>query len=100
LYKEQVDNKIQEMKDLMEEKNIPKIKGINPVKTFEAFIISKFPALVHCFTEFYNSYAEDKADVDNLLKSLKFSQAFESKIEEITNRTIKNLIRENEYSSL
>jgi hypothetical protein len=99
LYKEQVDNKIQEMKDLIEENNIPKIKGIDPIKTFEDFIIREFPEIVSSFTEFYNSYPEDKTDVDNLLKSSKFSEAFESKVEKITNRTVKNLIRFNEYNS-
>lgn len=99
LYKEQVANKIQEMKDLITENNIPKIKGISPVKTFEDFIIREFPEIVNCFIAFYNSYTEDTSDVDNLLKSSKFSEAFEAKVEEITNSTIKNLIRENEYSS-
>lgn len=99
LYKEQVDNKIQEMKDLITENNIPKIKGISPVKSFEDFIIREFPEIVNCFTAFYNSYSEDTSDVDNLLKSSMFSEAFEAKVEEITNSTIKNLIRENEYSS-
>ena len=99
LYKEQVDNKIQEMKDLITENNIPKIKGISPVKTFENFIIKEFPEIVNCLTAIYNSYTEDTSDVDNLLKSSKFSEAFEAKVEEITNNTIKNLIRENEYSS-
>ena len=99
LYKEQVDNKIQEMKDLITENNIPKIKGISPVKTFENFIIREFPEIVNCLTAIYNSYTEDTSDVDNLLKSSKFSEAFEAKVEEITNNTIKNLIRENEYSS-
>ena len=99
LYKEQVDNKIQEMKDLLTENNIPKIKGISPVKTFEDFIIREFPEIVNCLTAIYNSYTEDTSDVDNLLKSSKFSEAFEAKVEEITNSTIKNLIRENEYSS-
>lgn len=99
LYKEQVDNKIQEMKDLIKENNIPKIKGISPVKTFENFIIKEFPEIVNCLTAIYNSYTEDTSDVDNLLKSSKFSEAFEAKVEEITNNTIKNLIRENEYSS-
>ena len=99
LYKEQVDNKIQEMKDLLTENNIPKIKGISPVKTFEDFIIREFPEIVNCLTAIYNSYTEDTSDVDNLLKSSKFSEAFEAKVEEITNSTIKNVIRENEYSS-
>lgn len=99
LYKEQVDNKIQEMKDLITENNIPKIKGISPVKTFEDFIIREFPEIVNCLTAIYNSYTEDTSDVDNLLKSSKFSEDFEAKVEEITNSTIKNLIRENEYSS-
>jgi hypothetical protein len=99
LYKEKVDNKIQEMKDLITENNIPKIKGISPVKTFEDFIIREFPEIVNCLTAIYNSYTEDTSDVDNLLKSSKFSEAFEAKVEEITNSTIKNLIRENEYSS-
>ena len=53
------------MKDLIEENNIPKIKGIGPVKTFEDFIIREFPEIVSSFTEFYNSYPEDKTDVDN-----------------------------------
>ena len=99
LYREQVDNKIQEMKDLITENNIPKIKGISPVKTFENFIIREFPEIVNCLTAIYNSYTEDTSDVDNLLKSSKFSEAFEAKVEEITNSTIKNVILENEYSS-
>ncbi len=99
LYKTQVDAKIKEMKSLIEEENIPKIKGINPTRVFEEAIISEFPNLVEVYTKFYISYNEDKTDLDNLLKSSKFSEAYENKIEEIVGDKIKALIKENEYNN-
>ena len=98
IYKEKIDIKINEMKKLIEENNIPKIKGINPTQNLKDFIEGEFSKTVDCFSIFYNNYTEDKTDLDNLLKSSKFSEAFEAKIEELTGSTIKNLIRENEYN--
>lgn len=98
LYKQQVDNKISEMKALIFEDNISKIKGVNPTKVFEEFIASEFPNLVERFIHFYNSYSNDKTDLDNLLKSSDFSKSFEEEIEKITGISdIKELIKQNEY---
>jgi hypothetical protein len=99
MHKEEVDTEIKEMKDLIEENNIPKIKGINPTKKLKDFIENEFSKTVKSFTDFYEKYNEDKTDLDNLLKSSKFSEAFELKIEELTSSTIKNLISQNEYNS-
>ena len=99
LYKVQVDAKINEMKSLIKENNIPKIKGINPTNTFREFIDHEFSNMVKVFSEFYDLYDADKTDLDNLLKSSKFADAFERKVEELTGQTVKNIIKENEYNS-
>ena len=99
MYKKVIDAKIKEMKDLIEENNIPKIKGINPTKNLKNFIEVEFSKTVDFFTDFYKNYIEDKTDLDNLLKSSKFSEAFESKIEGLTSCPIRNLISQNEYNS-
>lgn len=99
LYKEKVDDTIKEMKGLIQENNISKTKGINPTNTFKKFIDNEFPNAVNVFSEFYNAYDEDKTDLDNLLKSSKFSDAYEKKVEELTGIAIKNIIKENEYNS-
>jgi hypothetical protein len=99
LYKEKVDDKIKEMKILIQENNIPKIKGINPTNTFKKFIENEFLNAVNVFSKFYNDYVDDKTDLDNLLKSSKFSDAFEKKVEELTGISVKNIIKENEYNS-
>jgi len=99
IYKEVVDAKINEMKELIEDNNIPKIKGLNPTKKLKDFIEYEFSKTVESFVDFYEKYNEDKTDLDNLLKSSKFSEAFELKIAELTSSTLKNLISQNEYNS-
>lgn len=100
LQKDSIDNKIKEMKDLIKENNIPKIKGINPTKNLKDFIEGNFSKTVEYFTDLYISYNKDKTDLDNLLKSSEFSKAFTNKIKEITGVSeLKDLISANEYNS-
>lgn len=100
IYKTQMDAKIAEMKSMIQENNISKIKGINPTKDLENFIADNFQNLLHQFIDFYQSYHEDKTDLDNLLKSSEFSKAFGNRIKTITGFSeLKDLIAVNEYDA-
>jgi len=100
LYKQQVDGRIIEMKQLIIEENLSKIKGVNPTKNFQEFIVAEFSNLVERFIDFYNSYSNDKTDLDNLLKSSDFSRAYAKKIEELTGVSkLEELIKQNEYDN-
>lgn len=100
MHKEWIDSKINEMKGLIIENNIQKIRGINPTKLFKDFIEKKFAEAVDSFIVFYNIYDGDKTDLDNLLKSSDFSKAFSNLVKEITGVSeLKDLIADNEYNS-
>lgn len=100
MYKSQIDQYINEMKNLLVEDNTPKIRGKNIPLVIENLIESNFKVMLERFIVFYNKTTVDKTDLDNLLKNNEFSKQFENEIKELVGVSdLKELINGNEYNS-
>lgn len=76
IYQSEIDVLINNLIALVEE-NIPqKIKNNNAIKEFETTIHLNFENVVNIYSEFYNNIDVNKIDIDNLLKSSNFGNAF------------------------
>ena len=75
-YKNDIDKLINNLTDLMEE-NIPqKIKNYIGIEDFIKIMNIQFPKVVIIYSNFYKNLVIDKSDIDNLLKSKIFSNAY------------------------
>lgn len=82
--KNEIDELIKKMVELLIENNHAKIKGINVPNKIIILINEKFSSAVENFTRFYDSLEFDKTDIDNLLKSSEFGKSYKKHIESIS----------------
>lgn len=81
--KNEIDKIINEMILLLEENNIPKIKGKNLPDSIIKLVQSNFDDVVELYIRFYENVTLDKIDIDNLLKNEKFGRLYEDAMKSI-----------------
>lgn len=75
----EIDELIEKVADLMEEENVPKRKGLNPIPNFLKELEKKMPPLIEALTSIYAGIeASHKIDLDNLLKSEAFDSPYQT----------------------
>jgi hypothetical protein len=75
-HKDEIDQLINEIVGLTEEKNPSKIKNYTGINNFSSKIDDDFDSVVKGYENFYSTLTLDKGDIDNLLKSSSFGKAY------------------------
>ena len=75
-YKNEIDELKATLVSLIKENNPPRIKNDKSIENFENSIAKNFSSIIKVFTDLYNNLNEDKSDINNLLKSRTFENAF------------------------